>query len=385
MINIILDTNILHQEGLSSKNMQVLSRLSRLKKISITIPELVTREFVSKKIQTSKENITHARSKLEPLKKNIGQDHELANDISQLELKLKELHQNIEEPINQNLENWVKANNIYVPIFKSEDIQSVMESYFNGGGGFRNAKAREDIPDAMIAKIIESEVKNNLDCIVVINDGNFRDYLNVSLGIRTEKILKDLLNADPIKSILIELDRESKVVEQIKVMLRDHDVQERLTNFLISDKSYVDSIYLSDSEISGLGDMLGVEVFAEEIESIDAGTIKNIEFGDIRFIDDDFFSIETHFSAESSISYCTYYTDYLSISDEDKSHISFDSMNGDGICELSQTMEFQFEGNMEIYLHAPMESDEFKTHTLYIGKDGCLISVTAEIKKAVIA
>jgi rRNA-processing protein FCF1 len=382
MINVILDTNILHQEGLSSKNMQVLSRLSRLNKIIITVPDLVAREFVSKKIQTSKENIIHARSKLEPLKKNIGQEHELTNDISQLELKLKELHQNIEEPINQNFENWVKTNNIFVPAFKSEDILSVMGFYFSGGGGFRNAKARDDIPDAMIAKIIESEVQKNQDCIVVINDGNFRDYLNTSLGIKTAPMLKDLLNSDPIKSILIQLDRESKIVEQIKVILSDGQVQGRLKNFLTSDKSYLDSIYLTDSDVSDLDETLAMAVYAVEIESIDSSTIQNVKFGDIRFIDDDFFSIEIQFSAESPISYCTDYGSYVGLSEEDKSHITFDSMNSDGICELSEIRDFQFDGNMEIYLHSQMEPEEFKTHTLYISNEDCLISASVEIKNA---
>lgn len=61
MNSVLLDTNILHQEGLFSRNMQLLSRLVKASYTEIYVPDIVKREYLSKRILESKGNCREAR------------------------------------------------------------------------------------------------------------------------------------------------------------------------------------------------------------------------------------------------------------------------------------------------------------------------------------
>ncbi|XCN74458.1 MAG: PIN domain-containing protein [Candidatus Electrothrix aestuarii] len=50
MIKIILDTNILHQEGLNSTRFQILQRLIKSNAVSLIVPEIVIEEYKSKRV-----------------------------------------------------------------------------------------------------------------------------------------------------------------------------------------------------------------------------------------------------------------------------------------------------------------------------------------------
>ncbi len=50
MINIILDTNILHKEGLLSGRMQMMEKLVEAGVVTIHIPDIVKREFLTKRV-----------------------------------------------------------------------------------------------------------------------------------------------------------------------------------------------------------------------------------------------------------------------------------------------------------------------------------------------
>ncbi|WP_206191803.1 hypothetical protein, partial [Shewanella carassii] len=56
MKNIVLDTNILYQEGLSSGRMKVLAKLVDAELIAVYIPEIVKREFITKRAGGSPHN-----------------------------------------------------------------------------------------------------------------------------------------------------------------------------------------------------------------------------------------------------------------------------------------------------------------------------------------
>ncbi|MFS3512543.1 MULTISPECIES: hypothetical protein [Citrobacter] len=50
MYNVVLDTNILHEEGLNSAGMGVVNHLVNNRTINLHVPELVIKEFSTKKI-----------------------------------------------------------------------------------------------------------------------------------------------------------------------------------------------------------------------------------------------------------------------------------------------------------------------------------------------
>lgn len=154
-MNIVLDTNIIHQEGLGSRNMLLLSRLSKSYKVDVYIPEIVKREYLSKKIATAREDLSIVSNRLDSIKKWIGANKEFAEEVREIERKFKVLHQNVEKPIIESFDQWVNDCSINIIAFIPSNMEKVLNDYFSGDGVFKKAKNREDLPDAMIYTTIQ--------------------------------------------------------------------------------------------------------------------------------------------------------------------------------------------------------------------------------------
>ena len=83
MINLALDTNILHQEGLASGRMQILQKLAEDNLVKVYIPEIVKREFITKRTHAIKESLEKATSNLKGAHKKLDTNSES---------KLKSIH-----------------------------------------------------------------------------------------------------------------------------------------------------------------------------------------------------------------------------------------------------------------------------------------------------
>ncbi|MGO2354912.1 MAG: PIN domain-containing protein [Marinomonas foliarum] len=66
-MNVMLDTNILHSEGLMSVSMQRLLRLVKSGDLKIIIPEIVADEFKSKKIDESTDDLNKINASISNL------------------------------------------------------------------------------------------------------------------------------------------------------------------------------------------------------------------------------------------------------------------------------------------------------------------------------
>lgn len=382
-MNIVLDTNILHQEGLSSRNMLLLSRLSKSSKVSVYIPEIVKREYLSKKIATAREDLSMISGRLDSIKKWIGTNNDIAEEVRKVERIFKKLHQNVEEPIVDSFDQWVSDCYIEIVDFYPDNIEQVLNDYFSGNGVFKKAKNRDDIPDAMIYTIIQDILDNSKPdpVAVVIKDGNFKAHLDTVEGIETFGALSDLFESVSIKILIDELDSESERIESIKKILADEEIQDRFRDYLVSDKSYLDSIYLEGDEII-LNEEIGLNFWGQGMDGIETDSIEKVEFGGVNFTDDNSFFIDISFYGNSLLRYAADYSDYQGLPDDRKNQIDFESMNGDGVCELSEKLKFKFSGHIEIWLIETMSPEEFKVHTQYIKTDESVLVIGVSIKSA---
>jgi predicted nucleic acid-binding protein len=71
MKNIVLDTSILYQEGLASGRMKVLAKLVANELITVYVPEIVKREFITKRISEITEAITNIQSNLKTILRKV--------------------------------------------------------------------------------------------------------------------------------------------------------------------------------------------------------------------------------------------------------------------------------------------------------------------------
>lgn len=380
-VNIVLDTNILHQEGLGSRNMQLLSRLSVSGKVTVFIPDIVKREYLSKKIESAKDDLSVVSRHFDKIKRWIGSDKIISDKIRDIDSNFKDLYQNIDVHIKSEFDSWVGVNSIEVIEFDSFTMNSILEDYFDGGGAFRKVKSREDFPDAMILTTIKDVLALGDTVYVVVKDGTFRNYLKTIDKLVTFENLSELYESENINQLIQNLDSESKRIEEIKSILASEDVQGWLKNYLTSDKSYLDSIYLEEDEVV-LNDSFDVDCDSLRIEGIDIRTIKNIEFDGVKFTDDNSFSIGVVFSAKADLGFVAHYGDYINLSENRKSHICLESMNGEGLCDLSEELDFKFSGVLEIWLDEEMSPEQFRVHAQYISTDDSELVVDIEVKQA---
>jgi len=379
-VNIVLDTNILHQEGLGSRNMQLLSRLSVSGKVTVFIPDIVKREYLSKKIESAKDDLSVVFRHFEKIKRWIG-SNKISEEIRDIERNFKELYQIIDVHIKSEFDSWVAVNNIEVIEFDPFTMDQILEDYFDGRGAFRKAKSREDFPDAMILTTIKDILEIGDTVYVVVKDGNFRNYLKTIDKLVTFESLLELYEFENIKKLIQNLDSESKRIEEIKLILASEEVQGWLKNYLTSDKSFLDSIYLEEGEVV-LNDSFYVDCDSLRIEGIDIRTIKNIEFDGVKFTDDNSFSIGVVFSAKAGLVSVADYGTYINLSENRKSHICMESMNGEGWCDLSEELDFKFSGVLEIWLNEEMSPEQFRVHAQYISTDDSELVVDIEVKEA---
>lgn len=86
MISLLLDTNILHQEGLSSGNMQMLHRLVNASHVEVFVPEIVKKEFISRRIMEAREKLKDAQNSLSA----VGKKYLKRVMFRQKQMKLKQ-------------------------------------------------------------------------------------------------------------------------------------------------------------------------------------------------------------------------------------------------------------------------------------------------------
>lgn len=156
MITLLLDTNILHQEGLASGNMQLLRRLVDASHVEIFIPELVKKEFITRRVMESKERLKDAQNSLSTVEKKVSKTSEAQAKTNEALSYIKEIEGIIEDVIYQDFAQWENDLSVNILPFNPEDMVVVLEEYFSGGGVYRKPKSREDIPDAIINKSIDA-------------------------------------------------------------------------------------------------------------------------------------------------------------------------------------------------------------------------------------
>ncbi len=107
MLNVLLDTNILHEEGLNSTRVQRIQRLIKSNDLKLIIPEIVVNEFKCIRIEQANSDLDKIQSGLDRLqRKNItGKDSRPIKEVIQFILSSISL-------FNDNVDTWMEHNNV---------------------------------------------------------------------------------------------------------------------------------------------------------------------------------------------------------------------------------------------------------------------------------
>lgn len=297
MINVVLDTNILHQEGFSSNRMMRLKRLIDENVISLTIPEMVLDEYKSKRLEISKKNISDISKAMETLKR----DNCIAKDDTSLfvyESSVNKLTSKSKTHINESLDVWLKDFDVNVIKIVEVDFESVFNAYFYGGSCFRSPKFRNDIPDAVIFNCIENFAKEQ-KAVVIANDGGLKKSLDELSNVITFCSLNDFFEYERIKKEFIEIDSRSIYVNEIVEYLGSDEAETKIKKHIDISQLEMEALFSSDKEYECFWelDCISPRNFSIDYEfNIDGD---DVTFDQVECINENTYSISFYVGMES--------------------------------------------------------------------------------------
>lgn len=381
MISILLDTNILYQEGLASGNMQLLKRLVDASYVEVFVPEIVKKEFLSRRILESKEKLKEAANSISLVTKKISKGSGAHTKSSEVQAAIKEIEDAIEENIHHDFAQWEEHLSVTVIPFNTAVMVQVMDDYFSGEGVYRKPKSREDIPDAIINMSILELVNDRGEITVAIKDGAFKKYLSKNESIAIVDSLEEFLQLEGNRQKIAALDSISSRIGKITDYLGGDEFKGFLLSYLTRANDKIEAIYLEEDDISNK-DELGIDTYGERINWPQAKTVSDLIIGNIDYLSNDSYFLKLSFAAKATLDYCADYVDYVYLDENTDREPSMESMNGEGVCDLSELFDFRFSGHLEIKLHEGMAVEELRTHSQYLGSDTSPIDMELEIDSA---
>ncbi|MDE1509951.1 hypothetical protein PWJ72_10865 [Serratia nevei] len=121
MYNVVLDTNILHEEGLNSAGMGVVNRLVNSGIINLHVPELVIKEFTTKKIDGIIESLLKASGILKSMDRDIrATETTLSHEVDGIKVSIDELSSREganKQVISSQADSLIKISRIWADFF----------------------------------------------------------------------------------------------------------------------------------------------------------------------------------------------------------------------------------------------------------------------------
>jgi hypothetical protein len=370
MYNVVLDTNILHEEGLNSAGMEVVNLLVSNGIVTLHVPELVIKEFSTKKIDGIIESLSKASSMLKSMDRDIrATETTLFHEVIGIKVSIEELSSSIESRVDGIVQNWIDKNRVNILPLKSEYTTPVFENYFVGGGVFRSKKERGDLPDAFINLSITELHRSLGRLVIIIKDGVFKKSLSRNENFVILDSLQDLFELPDIKSSIENLDVTSFVSSPA--------YSQAMIRLLQAKPDYFESIYVEPSE--------GRELIADWICHVDTeiddfSQIENITIGRVHKISDQHFAAKISFQMDSGISYVTDYGEVLEIEKDKERTADCWSMNGEGMCDVTENARLEFYGDLNIFFEVSLDSLDEGEIDSYFDRD--VIKMTVDVNDA---
>jgi len=347
MYNVVLDTNILHQEGLSSNDMSILKNLVEAELVCIHVPYLVAQEFITKRISNIKEESEKIIKALDLIEKEARRINSvLCENKDDIIKELAVLEESIEEKAKSSFGNWVETLRVNILQPEQVDLSLVFNDYFSGSGAFRQVKARDDIPDAFISTSIEKLIESVGEVIVVIKDDKLKRHLEKHEKIITLPSLRDLFNQKGLEETLAS--------ERVTRFIISEEMKSGLLALLDTNPHYFEYFNEESDDITGQ-ELIGETVYSISIEMESYNTINDLAISDVRKISSSEFSATCHFTVDTHIGYVTDYVSYLKINKLKGRNPDCWSMSGEGWCDIIEESRLKFFGELTIELKKDFE------------------------------
>ncbi|WP_425641858.1 PIN domain-containing protein [Marinomonas gallaica] len=378
---IILDTNIYHSERTDSSRMQMLLRLVKSGDVKIIVPEVVAKEYLTKRVLEAEALRESIQSDFRKLRNTKVCGDEFV--FSSTDIRIK----NAISDIGLSLENFLNSEGVELYKIENTSIAEIFDDYFSGRGAFKEKKRRQDFPDAVIFDCIK-KVSKEYPVIVITEDKHLASVCSEIEQCSVKNSLNDLFS-DPVFSQKLEdLNSKDKKTNEILHLLSTTKSAVCLENYIseyqkediLNYEFYYDRIELP-YEIE--------DVFSEFKEEAVQAKILYFENGGDLFIKSSEYLGNNNYSVSFSIECCSELhafggeEDYEKLSYEYGKEISFEN-NHLNYSEIHMKGVFQSEISCTLIIRGIREGQEaavIATHLEYLGANKCELSAELEVSK----
>ncbi|EJE4704635.1 DUF4935 domain-containing protein [Vibrio parahaemolyticus] len=373
MIKILLDTNILHQEGLESSRFQVLQRLLKTNAICLVIPEMVLKEYKSKRQDQANSELKKLNSALDNLHRKSFVDKDkfvVRQFMSFVSSSIKEA--------DKFVDDWIEKNNVVVPLIKDTSIDDVFKSYFSGTGAFRQKKQREDIPDAVILDAIDKLAKEG-ELFVVAKDGALIEAIKDIDNVILFKDLTDVIEIPQLKATLAELNSSERKVSSIIETLSSFDSSYEISQYL-TDNCLVDVEGFYDEGFVELPyDLSNIDLSEYEVHVLN---LKEVSVDSPRYLGNEKFVYALSAECEAELSFYCENEAYESLPYQYRKALLKSEVEGLSNVKVTGNVEVIFKGVVELGgIETDIDTSQLQVHLSYLGAEKSHISCDVGLEK----
>jgi PIN domain len=378
-IALILDTNVLRQEGLNSRNMQILRRLTSSGEVDLLVHEVVAREFKSQRtleVQAQVEKIADAITEMGRQVDAKGASH---RDLTEMRSRFAEIAETAKKEVETDFTAWLKWTGAHLIPFEPEGMRQVLEDYFLGAGAFRKPKHRDDMPDAIVATGIKAMLSKYQNLHIAVKDGAFRRHLQTEPMYTLVDGLTEFFTLEMVAQITKALDGKEKDLDAQIKLFASEAVKTRIVEYIRNAKDLLDDVYVEEENITGL-EVLEMQIFGASLNYAQASAISNVDFGEPTLVDSGHFSIPVTISTRAQIHYGASYGEVAQF--EGSRAIDIWSMDGEGLCDLIEPREVELIGFLDLRFTPELTPEVLEVHTEYLQAEKPKIEIGLEISTA---
>ena len=372
MLNVLLDTNILHEEGLSSTRIQRIQRLIKSSDVKLIIPEIVINEFKSKRVEQANNDLEKIQSGLDSLqRKNIT-----PKDAYPIKQAINFISHYI-SLTNNDVDKWMEINDVDIYKISNTSINELFSSYFSGTGAFRGKRKREDIPDAVIYDGI-IKISQGTKLVVVVKDGVLFKAISKLENVESYSSLSELLEIPLLKDRIDELDQRESKVRSIIDTLNTSDCQNDITQYIEQNElSEIASQY--ENELIHLPyEMEDIEISSKKIKIT---TTDYIILSSPNYLGNKHFSLAIEIESKAEFSFYCEDEQYELLPYGYRKVLTKESYGTSGEVYVYGVLDVTLEGVVIIEnIGENSKVNDLKLHLSYLGADRCEISCALEIE-----
>lgn len=377
---LIIDTNILHQEGLQSRRIQILKKLIKSSHTRFIIPEIVILEYITKLIDLAEADVVKIDKSVRDLKRK--------GVLPKFSMKYEEsLASSIRSEID-NIEpfvwNWVKENNVEIYKISSTSIDKLFQSYFSGNGAFRSKKQRDDIPDAVIFDAVENIAKDQ-KVYFIAKDSYLRNELEKNENIICYNSLEEFISLDSTNIELEKIDNKDNKVRSVLDYLNSIEFSLNIENYFSENGiDELNNIYYDDSVILPY-EFSDVQFDNIEVKAQNTYEDKEVYVYKPSYLGEGRFSVSIDITSKATIEMTCTEDGFDELPSKARKAFSLHKTE-DGYLVIRAEVEAVFNGILDLYNIDFNEhnSSALEVHFSYLGAEKCAITCSLTIESVTI-